>query len=64
MYCKELDLMVGVDDFVVEEIYWFEGDSDLVDNLILYVFFISKGVKGIMVDVYGIYSGEIDLVVL
>lgn len=64
LHCKELDLMVGADDFVVEEIHRFEGDSDPADNSILYVLSTSKGVKGTMVDAYGTYSGEIDPVVL
>lgn len=64
LHCKELDLMVGADDFNVEEIHRFEGDSDPADNSILYVLSTSKGVKGTMIDAYGTYGGEIDPVVL
>ena len=64
LHCKELDLMVGADDFTVEEIHRFEGDSDPADNSIIYVLSTSKGVKGTMIDAYGTYGGEIDPVVL
>ena len=60
LHCKELDLIVGAEDFTVEEIHRFEGDSNPDDSSILYVLSTSKGVKGTMIDAYGTYSGAID----
>lgn len=64
LHCKELDLNINATEFEVEEIHRFEGDSNPADSSILYVISTSGGVKGTMVDAYGVYSGEIDPAIL
>lgn len=39
--------------------YWFEGMSDLDDNMVLNVIETSAGDKGQLVDANGAYSGNI-----
>ncbi|MGC1515477.1 MAG: phosphoribosylpyrophosphate synthetase [Maribacter sp.] len=39
--------------------YRFEGISDPADNTILYVIETSNGEKGLLVDGYGMYSGNV-----
>ena len=47
------------DDFVVDEVFRFEGVSDPADMSVLYAITTSTGRKGILVDAYGAYSGQI-----
>ena len=43
----------------VIKFYRFEGDSNPEDNVILYVIETSSGDKGLLVDAYGMYSGNV-----
>ncbi|WP_419214160.1 phosphoribosylpyrophosphate synthetase [Maribacter sp. X9] len=43
----------------VIKFYRFEGDSNPDDNTILYVIETSSGDKGLLVDAYGMYSGNV-----
>jgi hypothetical protein len=42
------------DDFEITEVYRFEGDSDPADEAIVYGIESTNGVKGILVNGYGI----------
>ena len=64
LHCKELELKLGAQEFHVEEIHRFEGDSNPDDSSILYVISTSGGIKGTMIDAYGVYGGEIDPAIL
>ncbi|MEL4308063.1 phosphoribosylpyrophosphate synthetase [Joostella sp. CR20] len=46
-------------DLNVVDYYRFEGDSNPDDNSVLYVIETSFGDKGLLVDAYGAYSGNI-----
>lgn len=59
IFCQELDLKVQPHEFKVVEYYRFEGDSNPSDNSILYAVETEDGTKGLLVDAYGAYSGEI-----
>lgn len=61
LYCGDLDIRLDPEDFHVDEIYRFEGDSNQVDNAIIYAISSSTGVKGIIVDGYGASSEHISL---
>ncbi|SFR67510.1 phosphoribosylpyrophosphate synthetase [Maribacter stanieri] len=43
----------------VVKFYRFEGMSNPDDNTILYVIETNKGEKGLLVDAYGMYSGNV-----
>ncbi|AVR46923.1 phosphoribosylpyrophosphate synthetase [Christiangramia fulva] len=47
------------DDFVVDEVYRFEGASNPGDEAILYAISTSSGRKGILVDGYDYTSGQV-----
>jgi L-asparaginase/Glu-tRNA(Gln) amidotransferase subunit D len=49
----------GVEDFDVDKVLRFEGMSNPDDNSILYAITTSKGYKGVLVDGYGISSGQV-----
>jgi len=57
--CADISTSFGPDDFNVTEIYRFEGMSNPSDNSILYVIETNTGVRGLLLDSYGTYSGEI-----
>ena len=59
LYCGDLDIRLYPEDFYVDEIYRFEGNSDPDDNAVLYAISSSTGVKGTLVDGYGAYSGNL-----
>ena len=46
-------------DLNVVKYYRFEGESNPDDNMILYVIETSHGEKGLLLDAYGAYSGNI-----
>ncbi|MFN2261817.1 MAG: phosphoribosylpyrophosphate synthetase [Psychroflexus sp.] len=48
-----------IDDFEVDEVYRFEGMSNPADNSILFAISTSDGHKGMLVDGYGITSGQV-----
>lgn len=56
LYCGDLDLRLNPEEFHVDEIYRFEGDSNPDDNVVLYAISASTGVKGTLVDAYGAYG--------
>lgn len=49
----------GVEEFEVDKVLRFEGMSNPGDNAILYAITTSNGKKGVLVDGYGISSGQI-----
>lgn len=56
LYCGDLDLRLNPEEFNVDEVYRFEGDSNPDDNTILYAISSSTGVRGTLVDSYGAYA--------
>ena len=59
LYCRELDMRLSEQEFTIDEVYRFEGNSDPDDNTILYALTSPSGVKGIIVDGYGASSDNI-----
>ena len=60
LYCGDLDIRLDPEDFHVDEVYRFEGDSNPDDNSILYAISSSTGVKGTLVDSYGASSDSLN----
>ncbi|MBP0904307.1 phosphoribosylpyrophosphate synthetase [Mariniflexile gromovii] len=57
--CRELSQIFQADEFIVDNFYRFEGDSNPDDTSILYAIKTQSGVKGLLVDAYGVYSESI-----
>ncbi|WP_166961641.1 phosphoribosylpyrophosphate synthetase [Yeosuana marina] len=57
--CASLKLQINPEDFEVDKIYRFEGMSSTDDNSILYAISSKNGVKGLLVDAYGMYAKNI-----
>jgi hypothetical protein len=57
--CKDLNLMLSPEDFEIVEFYRFEGDSNPGDEETVYAIQSKDGVKGVLVNAFGIYSDEL-----
>ena len=58
--CNSLKIKIHPEDFEVDEFYRFEGMSSTDDNSILYAISSKNGIKGLLVDVYGMYSENLN----
>ncbi len=54
--CAPLDLKLHPEDFKVDEFHRFEGMSNPDDNAIVFAISSKDGLKGTLVDAYGLYS--------
>jgi hypothetical protein len=59
LYCGELDIRLNPEEFHIDELYRFEGDSTPDDSAVVYAISSSTGVKGVLVDGYGAYASTI-----
>lgn len=57
--CSALNLQLQPEDFKINEMYRFEGDSTPDDNSVLYALESIDGIKGVLVDAYGTYAEAI-----
>ncbi|MGC1513999.1 MAG: phosphoribosylpyrophosphate synthetase [Maribacter sp.] len=57
--CASLKLELHPDDFEIDELHRFEGMSSTDDNSILYAISSKNGIKGTLVDAYGVYAENI-----
>lgn len=57
--CRQIDLKLYPNDFEITEYYRFEGESDPDDSEIVYAITSKDGLKGTLVNGYGIYSDDI-----
>jgi hypothetical protein len=57
--CASLELEIHPEDFKVDKTYRFEGMSSAGDNSILYAISSKDGIKGLLVDAYGVYAENI-----
>ena len=57
LYCGDLDMRLDPEDFHVDEIYHFDGNSS-PENPAVYAISSTTAVKGILVDASGTDSGN------
>ena len=57
--CNSLKLKLHPEDFEVDVMRRFEGMSSTDDNTVLYAISSKKGIKGLLVDAYGVYAENI-----
>ncbi len=57
--CPPLKLRLAPEEFHVDEVHRFEGMTDPDDSSILFAITSSSGVKGLLIDAYGVYSDAI-----
>ena len=54
--CHSGDLHLHPEDFEIREMYRFEGMSSPDDNSVVYAIESKTGLKGVLVDAYGVYA--------
>ncbi|MAS18664.1 MAG: phosphoribosylpyrophosphate synthetase [Leeuwenhoekiella sp.] len=57
--CNALKLKLHPEDFDVDEMHRYEGMSSTDDNSVLYAISSKNGIKGLLVDAYGVYAENI-----
>jgi hypothetical protein len=57
--CPSLQLQLSPDKFTVDEFYRFEGMSSTDDNSIVFAISSESGLKGVLVDAYGVYASSL-----
>ena len=55
-FCYVLDLWIAPEQFNVDEVYRFEGNSCPDDSCVLYAISSYTGLKGTIIDSYGVYA--------
>jgi len=58
--CSALQLQLTPENFTVDEFYRFEGMSSTDDNSIVFAITSNQGVKGVLVDAYGVYASNLN----
>ena len=57
LICNKTSLQLSPEDFEIDAVYRFEGDSDPGDEMIVFAISSKKHhKKGVVVDAYGMYS--------
>lgn len=54
--CAPLKLRLAPEEFHVDEVHRFEGMTDPDDSSILFAISSTSGIKGLLVDAYGVYA--------
>ena len=58
--CPPLKLKFGPNEFHIDEVHRFEGMTDPDDSAVLYAVNSWAGVKGLVVDAYGVYASSLN----
>jgi hypothetical protein len=57
--CHKTNTVLSPDDFEIDAVYRFEGESNPDDEAVVYAISSSRfGVKGVLVNAYGMYADE------
>ena len=58
--CPSLQLQITPEHFTIDEFHRFEGMSSVDDNSIVFAITSDNGVKGLLVDAYGVYANSLN----
>lgn len=54
--CQAQDKKFHPEEFTIDEFYRFEGMTNPDDNSVVYAITSADGLKGVLVDAYGVYA--------
>jgi hypothetical protein len=57
--CKEENIRLHPEQFAITEFYRFEGPTDPADNSVVYAIESDQGLKGVLVNAYGVYADSL-----
>ena len=57
--CAPLNVKFKPEEFHVDEVHRFEGMTNPDDSAVLYAISSTSGIKGLLVDAYGVYAESI-----
>jgi hypothetical protein len=57
--CQEHSIQLYPDDFVIDKFFRFEGASNPDDSSIVYAISSKDGLKGTLIDAYGVYADSL-----
>jgi hypothetical protein len=61
LFCQRKELRLNPDEFAIDEVYRFEGNTDPADETIIYAISSIDGeTKGTLVNAYGTYSSSVN----
>lgn len=58
--CPALQLQLSPEKFAIDEFYRFEGMSSTDDSSIVFAITSDTGLKGVLVDAYGVYASNLN----
>lgn len=58
--CPAIQLKLSPEKFTVDEFHRFEGMSSTDDNSIVFAITSDEGIKGVLVDAYGVYASNLN----
>ena len=59
LICHQTNTVLSPEDFELDAVYRFEGESNPDDEAVVYAISSPKfGVKGVLVNAYGLYAGD------
>ncbi len=58
--CAPLNVKFNQEDFHVDEVHRFEGMTNPDDSSVLFAITSTSGVKGLLIDAYGVYAESIN----
>jgi hypothetical protein len=57
--CQILEIKLHPENFEIIEVHRFEGETDPADEAVVYAIQSNRGIKGFLVNGYGIYSDSL-----
>ena len=61
LHCQSMGISLKPEEFTIDEYYRFEGASDPDENSIVYAISSNRGLKGVLVNAYGVYAEDLSM---
>lgn len=62
--CKDPEMILKPEEFMVDEFHRFEGESNPADASVVYAISASNKLKGVIIDAYGAYAESLSFEML